>query len=92
MVLKITYNYVKRDIQLGEYVLWLFIWGFLLFISIIPQITTNIAPSLGLTRGTDLIVILSIIALFFMNYGLYKRVDEQEKNLTKLVRELSKKK
>ena len=92
MIVKVSYSYVKRDLQLGEYVIWLIAWVFLGVLSVQPQISTFFAGYVGLTRGTDLVVIISIIGLFIMNYGLYKKIDAQERDITKLVREIAKKK
>ncbi len=91
MIIRVFYNYVMKEIQFGEFFLWLVGWSALLILAIMPWISTFFAEYVGLTRGTDLVVILSIILLFYINYGLYKKVDDQQKELTKLVRKLSKK-
>ena len=92
MIIRVFYNYVMKEIQFGEFFLWLVAWSGLLVLAVMPWISTFFAEYVGLTRGTDLVVILSIILLFYINYGLYKKVDENQKDLTKLVRALSKKK
>ncbi|MFT4261005.1 MAG: DUF2304 domain-containing protein [Candidatus Woesearchaeota archaeon] len=92
MIIKISYNYARKDIQFGEFFLWLIAWIGLLIVSAMPQISTFLAGYVGLSRGIDLIVIVSIIVLFYVIYGLYKKIDRQEKDMTKLVRELTKKK
>lgn len=91
MIFRTSYNYVKKDIHTGEFLLWFFAWLGLFVLASIPKISTILASQVGLSRGIDLIVIISIIVLFYTNYGLYKKLDKQEKEFTQLVRKISKK-
>jgi hypothetical protein len=91
MIIKTTLNYAKKDIQFGEFFLWIIAWTGLTVLSIMPWISTFFAEYVGLTRGTDLVLILSVILLFYLNYGLHKRLDDQQKDLTNLTRKLSRK-
>lgn len=91
MIIKVSLNYIKKEIYFGEFFLWICTWSVLLLLAIMPGISTFFAEYVGLTRGTDLVLILSVILLFYINYGLHKRIDELQKDLTKLVRKLSKK-
>ena len=92
LFIKTFHGYSKKDLEMGELVLWGTAWLSLLVLALNPGISSYFAKALGVERGTDLIVYLSIIALFYLVYAIYKRVDKQDKEITRLVRELAKKK
>jgi hypothetical protein len=46
---------------------------------------------LGVGRGIDVLVYLSIILLFYSNFKQTERIEKLEKEITKLVREIAKK-
>lgn len=54
-----------------------------------PDATTVIAQSVGVGRGTDLLVYLSIVAGIFAVLLLYGKISRCERLQTELVRELA---
>lgn len=69
--------------------LWLFLWIAAALGIAFPQILVSIAHFLGIGRGADLVLYLSILfsfGAFFLTYLRFRRVDEQ---LTKIVRHLA---
>ncbi len=66
-------------------VLWLAAAGAIAY----PHVLVRVAHALGIGRGADLVLYLSILftfAAFFVTYLRFRRVDEQ---LTKIVRHLA---
>ena len=78
-----------KKISLGELFFWLAIWGGLIFVVFFPAITSYFAQLLGIGRGVDVIVYMSISLLFYLIFRLYVKLEETERKITKLVRELA---
>jgi small membrane protein len=51
-----------------------------------PDLTTEIAQILGVDRGTDLILYLSILTFWFMILKLYTRIRKLEQMFTNIIR------
>lgn len=73
----------------NEFVFWIVIWVSIIIISIIPNITTSLSNILGIGRGVDLIIYVSIIALFYLMFRLYVKQESLEKEITALVRNIA---
>jgi small membrane protein len=54
-----------------------------------PDLSTAIAHSLGVGRGVDLVIYLSLIGLGFSSLFLFSRLRSVEAAITAIVRELS---
>lgn len=86
IILRLAYKLKTKEINLGQFFSWLFIW--LVAISIIwyPQITTYLATRVGIGRGVDLVVYISIIVIFYLMFRLLLKIEKIEKQITKIVR------
>ncbi|MBI4146966.1 DUF2304 family protein [Candidatus Woesearchaeota archaeon] len=73
-------------------VFWLVIWGGLSVIAFLPGLASGVSKPFGVERGVDLIVYLSIILLFYLVFRIYLRLENLERNTTRLVREFALKK
>ncbi|KYK25280.1 hypothetical protein AYK26_02250 [Euryarchaeota archaeon SM23-78] len=73
----------------NEFIFWAVLWIAVIVVSIIPGITSTISPSLGITRGIDLIVYISIIVIFYLIFRLYVKIENMEKKITSIVRRIS---
>ncbi len=78
-----------KKITFGELIFWLGIWSGLVFVVFFPDVTTRIAKLVGIGRGIDVIVYISISLLFYLIFRLYVKIEETESEITKLVREIS---
>jgi hypothetical protein len=86
------FRFKDKQISPLELVFWCLLWiaaGVVLFI---PQVTNPIARVLDIGRGIDVAVYLSIVLLFYLVFRLYVKLDIQNQNITKLVREVAIKK
>jgi len=76
-----------KKISIGELFFWLAIWSGLIFVVFFPNMVSYFARLLGIGRGVDIIVYMSISLLFYMLFRLYVKLEELEREITKLVRE-----
>ncbi|MBT3297518.1 DUF2304 family protein [archaeon] len=81
----------SKSISKLEFLFWLGIWLTVIILGLLPNFTTFFSSILGIERGVDAIIYVSIIALFYLLFRLYVKVDEINLEITKLVRELAKK-
>ncbi len=83
---------LKDKASLTKIIFWVLFWGISLVIIWLPKETIdNIGSVFGVGRGIDVLVYLSIILLFYNNLRLNERIDDMNKKVTKIVREVAKK-
>ncbi|ABR56916.1 DUF2304 domain-containing protein [Methanococcus aeolicus] len=68
---------------------WVFIWISILTSVIFPSMLGKLAILTGVGRGVDVIIYLSIMMLFYLLYRTYVKMENMEREITKLVREIA---
>ena len=68
---------------------WLAFWLGVGLVVALPWTTSLLAARLGVTRGVDLVMYVSVIALFYLVFRLTIKIEKLEGNITKLVREIA---
>ncbi|RJQ17308.1 DUF2304 domain-containing protein [Candidatus Woesearchaeota archaeon] len=81
--------YKGKRITIYELLLWCVVWIALIVLSVIPVISGFLSKLVGVERGTDLIVYLSIIALFYLVYRIHMKAEKLDAQITKLVRQIA---
>lgn len=71
------------------FVFWLTIWTAALVILIFPDLTTKIARAVGISRGIDVVVYLSIGLLFYLVFRIYVSLEDMRKEISEIVRIIS---
>lgn len=78
-----------KSISIGGFVFWSLIWLFVIVFAALPAAFGWISTFFGIGRPTDLAIYISIILLFYLMFRLYVRLDRQNQEMTKLVREIA---
>jgi len=78
-----------RAIPLGELIFWAVIWLGAIFLAIFPSVFNSAANRTGVENTINLIIAVAIIILFYLQFRLYVRVEQQGQDITRLVREIS---
>lgn len=82
---------LKDKASLTKIIFWVLFWGISLVIIWLPKETIdNIGNIFGVGRGIDVLVYFSIILLFYRNLSLNSKIEDLEKKITKIVREVAK--
>lgn len=89
VVFRLTKKYKESILKTSEFIGWLIIWVIVVVVFWLPQTTSYLAALLGIGRGVDLAVYLSVILLFYLIFRLYLKIDRQQKDITKIVRHLA---
>ena len=79
----------RREMRGREAWLWTLLWALVLAASWRPQATDVVARWFGIGRGADLLIFLSVVALFALVSWLLSRVGKIEREITALVREMA---
>ncbi|HDQ22484.1 MAG TPA: DUF2304 domain-containing protein [Candidatus Uhrbacteria bacterium] len=88
-VLKVALRYKDKVISLQEFLVWTLFWFMVAFVVILPETTSWFANFVGVGRGVDLVIYISILILFYLAFRILVRLDKIEKDVTKIVREIA---
>ncbi len=84
---RVIFRFKDRKMSAPAFTLWMLIWIAAIVVILLPGTSFFFADILGIQRGADFVVYISIIALFYLVFRLYVKIDSVEKNVTKIVRE-----
>jgi hypothetical protein len=73
----------------NEFVFWALIWFVVIIISIVPNISGLFSNILGIQRGMDLIIVISVVILFYLIFRLYVQLEGVKREITALVRKVA---
>jgi len=73
----------------NEFVFWALIWFVVIIISIVPNILGLFSNILGIQRGMDLIIVISVVVLFYLIFRLYVQLEGVKREITALVRKVA---
>jgi hypothetical protein len=76
----------------NEVLFWTALWLAVIIVIFIPHLTTVISQVLGIGRGTDLVLYVSAIVLFYLVFRLYVKLESLERNVSEVVRKIAIKK
>jgi hypothetical protein len=79
----------KKRLPIFVEVFYVFSYFFILLVVLFPSLLTLIEQSFGISSALNFITYLSIFIAYFMILLLFKRVEEQRAEITKLVREIA---
>ncbi len=82
-------RYKSRKTTLITLILWVLVWLALLVFAFMPQLSDRIAHHFGIGQGVNLLFAIAIIGCFYLIFHLYDKVDKQEQNINRLVKELA---
>jgi len=68
---------------------WAVLWIGTAVVAVLPQTASWFASILGVGRGADAVVYLSIILLFYVMFRVFVRLERIEHEITLLVREMA---
>lgn len=76
----------KGELGRRAVILWVLLWCAIGAAVVLPQTTQFVAELLGVGRGVDVVVYLSIVTLFYLQYRTFARLEKMERSMTTLVR------
>lgn len=82
-------RYRSGTIHFGALIFWLLIWTAASVAIFSPEKTTQIAKALGIGRGVDVVIYLSLALLFYLVFRLHVLIENLESKLTQLISKIS---
>ncbi len=86
---RVVLRFKDKNISIFELAFWSLVWGGVIIIALFPGVFTQISFFFGIGRGVDILLYVGMIVLFYLLFRLYVKLDTQQKEITKLVRELA---
>ncbi|MEM0230914.1 MAG: DUF2304 family protein [Candidatus Woesearchaeota archaeon] len=78
------HRFRERKIQLNQFIFWTIIWTGILCAVFFQGWTVWLSSLLGIGRGSDLIVYVSVVLLFYLLFRLYVKTEKIEQEITKI--------
>jgi len=89
MINKDFKRFKQNKISIWGFVFWFVIWVGLIAAILIPGITEFIAFNIGIGRGVDVVIYISIALLFYLSFRTDMKIEKTNQDITKIVRELT---
>jgi len=86
ILLKLFLQKQKSKISLVAFLVWFLLWLAVLIVFWLPDTTSYLAAWLGIGRGADLVVYVSILVIFYMVFKIFVRLNKIDEEITKVVR------
>lgn len=83
---RLILRFKDSSISVFELIAWGVFWAIVVVITLVPQITNYLANLVGVGRGVDVVVYISIILLFYGFFRMSVKLENIESDITKLVR------
>lgn len=77
----------KNKISPLAFLIWLILWLLALVVFWLPDTTSYLAAWLGIGRGADLVVYVSILIIFYLIFKIFVRLNKTDDEITRIVRE-----
>ena len=89
IILRLIFKFRKQEIGFLPFLSWLIFWLGVIFVVLYPEITSFVARFLGVGRGADVVVYISLILIFYFIFYITIKLRRTEQEITKLVRKIS---
>ena len=76
---------IKKDISALLFAVWLLFWLAIAAINIYPESMNIIARALGVGRGVDIVIYVSVFVMFYWLFRTNLRLNEVDRKVSKLV-------
>lgn len=74
------------SVSFVQLALWVIFWVGVVVVVILPDTSSKVASFFGVGRGADLVVYLALAIVFYLQFRLFVKTEEVERQITKLVR------
>jgi hypothetical protein len=88
-LVKVIGRFRIGDLTKAGLVWWSLFWVVAAVVVLLPNSTAYFAKLVGIGRGADLVVYVSLAAVFFLLFKLMIKVESLNKDITKLTRKIA---
>ena len=83
---RVVAKFRRQEIKPVELSMWLIFWLAVAVAFITPESLTKLANLLGIGRGADLVLYVAVVAVFYLMFRIFVRLEKMERDITKVVR------
>ena len=83
---RVVIRFRKGGLPLVHLVTWFLFWAAVIVAVLRPATTSAVASWVRVGRGTDLVMYLSVVALFYLLFRLFGKIEDLERQITRVVR------
>jgi small membrane protein len=83
---RILIRYRRGGMRALHLVLWLIFWAAVIVVSVHPDTTNRLANILGVGRGVDTAMYLSLLLIFYLLFRSFAKIEDMDRQLTRVVR------
>lgn len=83
---RVFIRFRRGGLPLLALVLWVAFWCGVIFVALDPTATMGLARLLGVGRGADVVIYLALVALFYLLFRMFGKVEDLERQITRVVR------
>jgi hypothetical protein len=83
---RVILRFRKGGLPVVHLVTWFLFWAAAIVAVLRPATTSAVAAWVRVGRGTDLVMYVSVLALFYALFRLFGRIEELERQITRVVR------
>jgi len=84
-----VYRFQRRQMRALDMLFWSALWTAALVAIVFPDTTGFVARLIGIGRGVDAAIYLSVVLVFYLNFRLYMRISQIDTQITTIVRHLA---
>lgn len=72
-----------------EFIEWFVLWLAIAVVAMMPEVASYLAALVGVGRGSDLVIYLALLLVFYLIFRLFLRFEKIDHELTSVVRYLA---
>ena len=89
LMILVIRRYRQKRISTRSFFLWLPLWIAVGVVILFPDITMVFAQLLGIGRGADIVIYLSMILILYLLFKVGIRLERMDREITQIVRHLA---
>lgn len=86
---RVFLQYKAGNLSLLNFLFWSFLFTTAVYLTAIPSAASRLAAFLGIGRGVDAVIYISIAVLFYLVFRLYIYLENVRQEITELIRKLA---
>lgn len=79
----------SSELSIIGFIFWSGIFGIAAIVVLFPGLTGSLAYTLGIGRGADAVLYISIILLFYLVFRLYIYIEDLRHDITQIVKKIA---
>ena len=89
VVIRTIFRFIKKEIRGRELTAWLVFWVLVTAAVVWPTGTDYLANTVGVGRGVDLLLYISVLVIFYLVFRILVRLEKIDRQITKVVRKVA---